>query len=141
MDRKFEVDAEGVVSYAKWIAATLVAFLDGIPELTWFLIMLMVLDLIFGIGVSFKLGRPSIRLAWEASTRKIYSLGIIVLAALVDQYVDLLGIDLVQVATVFYIGPEILSILRSAAILEVPVPPQFAQVLKAFQQPEQETKK
>jgi phage-related holin len=59
---------------------------------------------------------------------------VICIAALLDVYIDLLGIDLVQVTTLFYIGPELLSIIRNAAIAGVPVPSQFTQVLRYFNQ-------
>jgi toxin secretion/phage lysis holin len=73
---------------------------------------------------------------WDGVTKKILSLGVICIAALLDIYIDLLGIDLVQVTTLFYIGPELLSIIRNAAIAGVPVPTQFTQVLRYFNQEE-----
>jgi toxin secretion/phage lysis holin len=93
---------------------------------------------LFGTAAAVKSKKLSSQSAWMAATRKLGSLGIIVLAAVIDSYVDLLGIDLVQVTTVFYIGPELVSILRNAAILEVPVPPQFTSVLRYFQDKEKD---
>lgn len=127
------------MDYGKWILAGLAAIFHGIPELTYFLLMLMALDCAFGLGVAIKQRDVSPTAAWKGATKKLGSLGIVVLAALVDNYIDILGIDLVQVVTVFYIGPELLSILRNAAILEVPVPPQFVSVLRYFQTKDGET--
>ena len=127
---------EEQMNWIRVAMAAVVGFVRNIPELTWFLLLLMGLDTIFGIAAAWKQRKLSPDAARRGATKKVGSLGIIVLAALVDQYIDLLGIDLVQVTTVFYIGPELLSILRNAAILEVPVPPQFAQVLAYFQKDE-----
>lgn len=134
MDRKVSVDLEKMLDYLKYIFMVLVAWVHGIPELTWFLLSLMVLDAFFGLAVAIRTRTLSPTAAWKAATRKLGSLGIIVMAAIVDKYVNLLGMDLVQISTVFYIGPEVLSILRNAAILEIPVPPQFANVLRVFQE-------
>jgi toxin secretion/phage lysis holin len=125
-----------VLEHIKWISVGVAAFLHSIPELTYFLLILMALDTLFGLGAAIKERRLSSTSMWMAATRKLGSLGIVVLAAVVDQYINLLGIDLVQVATVFYIGPELVSILKNAAILEVPIPPQFVGVLRYFQDKE-----
>jgi toxin secretion/phage lysis holin len=123
----------------KWVLAGIAALTTSIPELTYFLLTLMVIDSLFGIAASIKTRRLTRNMAWMAATKKLGSLGFIVLAAVIDTYIDLLGIDLVQVTTVFYIGPELVSILRNAATLEIPVPPQFAHVLRYFQDKEKES--
>lgn len=128
-----KLNAETTMDHWKWVLAGVAAFIHGIPELTYFLLILMAIDTVFGVVVSIKQKDLSAHRWWMGATKKLGSLGIIVVAAVIDKYVDLLGIDLVQVTTVFYIGPELVSILRNAAILEVPVPPQFANVLRYFQ--------
>lgn len=135
------VQIEGIMDYGKWIMAGAAGFLSAIPELTWFLVLLMLVDTLFGTAVAIKQKKLSSTSAWNGATKKLGSIGIVALAALIDGYVDILGMDLVQVSTVFYIGPELLSILRNAAILEVPVPPQFTKVMRYFQEEQEKPAK
>lgn len=131
---------EDMMDTGRWILAGISGFVATIPELTHFLLVLMLVDIAFGLAAARKQRNLSPSQMWDGVTKKIGSLGIVVLAAIIDSYVDVLGIDLVQVTTVFYIGPELLSILRNAALLGVAVPPQFSSVLKYFSDQEKQTK-
>lgn len=125
--------AEQVMDYMKWIAATLSAFLQAVPALTWFLVALMALDAFFAIGVWVKRRRfPTYEEVWEVTGKKAYHLAIVLVAGLFDHYVGIPGVSFVQATTIFLAGPELWGILKKAAILEVPVPPQFAKVLALF---------
>lgn len=137
---KFLMKIEDMMDTGRWILAGLSGFVAAVPELTHFLVILMLVDVVFGLAAARKQRNLSPVSMWEGVTKKIGSLGIVVLAAIIDGYVDVLGIDLVQVTTVFYIGPELLSILRNAALLGVAVPPQFSSVLKYFSDQEKQAK-
>lgn len=132
MNEKIEVGQ--VLEYGKWILAGIAAFLNSVPQLTWFLIWLMVIDTLFGVGVAIRKNDLSSTEWWGGATRKLGSLGIVALAAVLNNYIDVAGIDMVQVATVFYIGPELASVLRNAVTLGIPVPPQIAGVMRYFQE-------
>lgn len=128
------ITASEIMDVGRWVLAALASLMASIPELTYFLLILMVIDTVFGATVAIKRRELSSSLAWKGATKKLGSLGIVVLAAFMDRYVNLLGLDLVQVTTVFYIGPELLSIVRNAAILDIPVPPQLTGVMRYFQE-------
>jgi toxin secretion/phage lysis holin len=136
MDKQLFSGLEHQMDFFKWGLAAAGALFSAIPELVWLLVGLMVADVIFGFAAAWKAKDVSPTKAWDGVHRKLLSLGVISVAALLDMYIDLLGVDLVQVATLFYIGPELLSIVRNAAIAGVPVPPQFTQVLRYFNQEE-----
>jgi toxin secretion/phage lysis holin len=132
--------AEHPMEYLKWGLAGAGVFMAAIPELVWLLVGLMLADVVFGLAAAWNTKDVSPTAMWKGVSNKLLSLGIISIAALLDQYIDLLSVDLVQVATLFYIGPELLSIIRNAAIAGVPVPPQFTQVLRYFNQDNKEVK-
>lgn len=121
------------MDYGKWIMLTLAALIEAVPQLVWFLLVLMVLDALLGTLSVLKQGRERLHeWAWNGSTRKLGSLTFIAIAAAFDHYVGIPGVNTVMVTTAWYIGPECISILRNAAILELPVPPQLARVLSLF---------
>jgi toxin secretion/phage lysis holin len=134
MNRELFSGIETQMEFYKWALPAVGVFTTVIPELVWLLVGLMIADVIFGFAAAWKSRDLSPTRMWDGVTKKILSLGVICIAALLDVYIDLLGIDLVQVTTLFYIGPELLSIIRNAAIAGVPVPSQFTQVLRYFNQ-------
>jgi toxin secretion/phage lysis holin len=136
VNKDFFSGAEAQMDFYKWVLPAVGVFTSAIPELVWLLVGLMVADIIFGVAAAWAAKDVSPTRMWDGVTKKILSLGVICIAALLDIYIDLLGIDLVQVTTLFYIGPELLSIIRNAAIAGVPVPTQFTQVLRYFNQEE-----
>jgi toxin secretion/phage lysis holin len=127
---------EHQMEWFRWVLAGAGAMVAVVPDLVWLLLGLMVADIIFGFAAAWNTKDVSPTAMWSGVTKKLLSLGVVTLAAFIDQYIDLLGIDLVQVTTLFYIGPEFLSIIRNAAIAGVPVPPQFVEVLRYFQNPD-----
>lgn len=124
--------AEHTMDYLKWILAGVAAFFHNVPELTWFLLILMAIDTVFGVWVAAKQQHISPTAMWDGVTKKIGSLLIICLGAAINHFVGIKGIDFVLVFTGFYIGPELFSILRNAAIVGVPVPPQVTSVMRYF---------
>jgi toxin secretion/phage lysis holin len=131
---------EQYMEYGRWGLAGIAAFLNSIPQLTWLLIWLMVLDTVFGVWVAVKRKDLSVA-SWTTGVNgKLQRLAIIVLGAILNQYIDVAGIDWVQVTTVFYLGPELLSILRNAAILGIPVPEQLTGAMRYFQEKENDDK-
>lgn len=121
------------MDYLKWALAGVAAFFHNIPELTWFLLILMVIDTIFGVWGAAQARQVSPTEMWGGVTKKIGSLLIIALGAAINHFVGIKGIDFVMVFTGFYIGPELFSILRNAALVGVPVPPQVTAVMRYFQ--------
>lgn len=120
--------------YIKGLVVLVAAFWYSIPELTQLLVMLMVVDAIFGVWVAWKQRNLSATRAWEGMTKKIGSLLLVGVAALLNPHIqDIIEINLVQAASAFYIVPELLSIMRNAAILDIPVFSQFTTVLRYFQ--------
>jgi len=121
------------MEYLKWVLAGLAAFLHGVPELTWFLLVLMAVDTILGIWSAVVQRDLSSSAMWGGVTKKVGSLLIVALGAAINRFVKVPGIDFVMVFTGFYIGPELLSIIRNAGIVGIPLPPQLVQVLRYFQ--------
>lgn len=135
MSKETAQNLEQTINIGKWLVAGFAALVNNIPELTWFLIGLMALDAFFAVGVWTKQRRfPTYEELWSVTGKKAYHLGIILLGGLFDHYVGVPGINFAQATTVFLIGPEAWKILNKAAVLEVPVPPQLAQLLQLFNQ-------
>lgn len=117
----------------KWAVAGLAAFLANIPELVWFLCILMLLDVAFSVGVWAKQRRmPTYDEVWSVTGKKAYHLFVVLLGGLFDRYVGIPHLNFLIAFTTFFIPPEIYKILTKAVILEVPIPPQFARVLELF---------
>lgn len=126
------VSLEKALEFSRWVIAAVAAFLSGIPELVGLLVLLMIIDTLFGFEVARKNKSLSVQVAIEGASGKVYRLGAVAVFAIFQAYVQIPGIDLVLAATVFYIAPEILSIIKNLAILGVPVPPQIDRVLEYF---------
>lgn len=124
---------ETVVAWVRYCSAAVLAFWAAIPELTQLLMALMVIDMILGIAIAVRQKDFSPTQAWDGVTRKLGSLLIIGVAALMDPYAKrIMEVNLVQAASAFYMVPELGSIIRNAAILDVPVPPQFKSITQYF---------
>ena len=127
------------LTITRWGMTMLMAFWGGIPQLTQLLVWLMVIDVALGVCVAWKQKDLSAKAAWEGMTKKIASLLMIAVAGLLNPFIHgLVEVNLVQAASAFYIVPELLSITRNAAILDVPVFTQFTVVLRYFQAVSQE---
>ena len=125
---------DNALTIARWATTIVVAIWGNVPQLTQLLVMLMVIDIALGVCVAWKQRDLSAKAAWEGMTKKIASLLMIAVAGLLNPFVNgLVEVNLVQAASAFYIVPELLSITRNAAILDVPVFTQFTVVLRYFQ--------
>lgn len=133
MTREIFGNVEPFMHYIKWVAALVSALWGGVPDLTRLLFVLMVIDTLFGLTVAIKERSLSSSMAWSGVTKKLGTLGMVVVAALLGPYNPIPEISLVQAASAFYTVPELLSIARNAAILHIPVFSQFSGVLRYFQ--------
>jgi len=90
-------------------------------------------DILLGVILAIRHRDLSVTTAMDGMTRKIVSLILVGVAALLTPYVSgLVEINLAQAASAFYLVPEMLSISRNAASLGVPMFSQFEQVLEYF---------
>lgn len=120
--------------WIRGVAAVLLGLWNAMPELTHLLIFLMLADTALGVAVAVKQRNISSTAAWSGATKKLGSLLMVGVAALLNPYIqDVVQVNLVQAASVFYIVPELTSIARNAAILEVPVFSQLTPILRYFQ--------
>ena len=133
MRGRLHVDIDNVTDGLRWIAATVAAFWLQIPSLTQLLIILMGVDILLGVILAIRNRDISVGTAMDGVTRKLVSLILVGVAALLTPYVSgLVEINLAQAASAFYIVPEMLSISRNSASLGVPVFSQFEQILEYF---------
>lgn len=120
-----------------WIRTFMAALLglwQALPELTHLLIWLMVADTLLGLAVAVKQKNLSATTAWNGATKKLGSLLMVGVAALLNPHIqNFIEINLVQAASAFYIVPELTSITRNAAILDIPVFTQFKDILRYFE--------
>lgn len=115
-------------------AFTVIGLWTQIPTLTQFLIVMMAVDIIFGVAVAIKQKNisPS-RLAWGV-TKKAVSLMLVSLGWVFHFYVNAdFGFNMGQAASAFYLAAEFLSISRNAILLDVMVPPQFQTMIAYFE--------
>lgn len=127
-------DAPLYAEYGRWIIAGIAAFFASIPQLTWLLAALMLIDMLFGLGVAIISRDVEPTDMRKEATDKLGRLGIVAVGGLIDTYLNIPGINWMMAATIFYIGPELLSIFRNAALIGIPIPPQMASILRAFQE-------
>lgn len=128
------MDGERIIQWAKWGAGIAAAFWDGLPQLTQVLMILMGIDVLFGLLAAVKEHRLSVKIAYDGITKKAVTLGLIYVAAVLSPYATaLVGVNLVQAVSAFYCIPELTSITRNAALLGAEVFPQFDAILKYFE--------
>jgi toxin secretion/phage lysis holin len=126
-------DISTIKTVFQWTIATLTAFWHGLPAATQLLFWLMVIDFALGVIVAVRTRNLSAGIAWAGVTKKLVALLLVGVAALLNPHVQgLMEINLVQAASVFYIIPELTSIARNAAILEVPVFAEYKDILRYF---------
>lgn len=121
----------------QYILRTVMAFVAGVwhrlPGLTQLLIVLMAADLLLGLIIAIRQRKLSARLSFNGITKKVVALLLVGLAAAIQPHVaSVIEIDLIQAASAFYIVPEMISITRNAAILEVPVFTGFKPLMRYF---------
>lgn len=117
----------------KGLGALVVGYWQMIPPLTQALLWVMVGDIILGVAVAVKLKNLSRQVMFDGITKKVTVLVLMGVAAVLNPHVQpLIGIDLVRAASFFYLAYEVTSVVRNAAILEVPVFNQLQDVLRYF---------
>lgn len=115
------------------IAALLFGYWQMIPPLTQALLWVMAFDLILGVAVGIKTRNWSRKIMFDGVTKKVTVLVLMGVAAVLNPHVQgLIGIDLVRAASFFYLAYEVTSVVRNAAILEVPVFNQLQDVMRYF---------
>jgi toxin secretion/phage lysis holin len=125
---------EHLQSWIRTIMAVLLGVWAALPELTHLLVWLMVIDTVLGIAVAIKQHNLSSAQAWNGATKKLGSLLMVAVAAVLNSYIQrFIEINLVQAASAFYIVPELTSIMRNAATLEIPAFTQLQPILRYFQ--------
>lgn len=125
---------EHIEKAAQWGVAAGVAFWAALPQLTQLLLLLMVIDTVLGLTRAVRQHDLSAQAAWTGATKKLGTLLLVAVAAVLNPYVrNFLEINLVQAASAFYIIPELTSITRNAAALDVPVFVQMQGVMRYFQ--------
>lgn len=127
------MDMDRIKSGVQWFSAIVIGVWEGIPALTQLLLILMAADLLLRVLISVRNREISYRDLWDIVTRKTVTIGFVSLGALLQPYVgEAMGINLVQAASVFYIVPELLSIVKGAGLLQVPVPHELNKVISYF---------
>jgi toxin secretion/phage lysis holin len=131
---------ENLQNWLRSLMAILLGLWAALPELTHLLVFLMVADTILGLTIAVKQHNLSASSAWDGATKKLGSLLMVGVAALLNPHIqDFIEINLIQVASAFYIVPELTSIIRNAAILDIPVFVQMQPILRYFQAASGET--
>lgn len=116
------------------VTAATVALWAQIPELTQLLVLLMAVDVVLGVIKAIHERDLSAAQAWSGVTKKVVVLLLVGVAGLLNPYIqEFVQINLVQAASAFYIVPELASITRNAAALNVPMFVQMAGVMRYFQ--------
>ena len=117
------------------LLALAIGFFHALPPLTQALLWIMVADILLGITVAVKHRSLSRAALFDGVTRKFVILVLMGVAAVLNPHTQwILGIDLVQAGSAFYLVYELTSVVRNAAILNVPVFSQLQDVLRIFSQ-------
>jgi phage-related holin len=88
-----------------------------------------------GVAIALRDRTFDVHLARTGAARKVGSLVWLGLAAFLNGYFQpLMGINLVQAASAFYILPEFASVTKNSVLLGVPVFPQLQYILGYFEQ-------
>lgn len=125
---------DNAVKASQWVAAAVTGLWFALPELTELLIALMATDVILGFVKAWKDRDVSPAKAFSGVTKKMVTLLMIGVFALIDHYADdVLHLNLMQAGSAFYLIPELTSIMHHAAALDVPVFNQLQGVLRYFQ--------
>lgn len=118
----------------QFVLAAVAAFWYSLPELTQLLIGLMAIDIVLGLILAVKRHDLSAETAWNGMTKKVVSLLLVATASLLSPHIQgIIEINLTQAASAFYLVPELTSITRNAAALDVPVFTQLKDILRYYQ--------
>lgn len=130
------MDLNRLKAFMQGMTAFVAAWWAQVPELTQVLVYMMAIDLLLGIVCALNDRSLSPSVAWHGVTKKLASLLIVGVTAILNPYIPRvagLEVNLHQAATAFYLVPEILSIARNAANLGAPMFPQLEQIASYFQ--------
>lgn len=105
---------------------------SGDMKFLYFLILLMVVDIITGLAKALKNGNLWSRKSMYGIGRKMLVFCIIIVANILDQILGLQN-GLLMVTVFFYIANEMLSIVENCAEMNVLVPQQVRDKLKVMQ--------
>ena len=86
--------AENIMEYLKWIIGILVGVFYSVHNFTWLLLVLMIIDTLFGFAVARKRKNLSPSVAADGATGKVYRLGVVATMAIIEYFVNVPGIDL-----------------------------------------------
>ena len=140
MNEEIFSGAKHQMDYFKWIIAAIGGFVSAVPELAWLMVGLMTFDFFFSFYAAWRNKSVSPDRLWKRAHGNVMAILVVALLAFLDQFVDLMGIDLAQAGTLFYIGPALVGIVESLTLAGVPLPPQLTQVLVMFKEPEDKSK-
>lgn len=91
------------------------------------LLVLMLVDIVCGVLLSFSRQTLSSSVSWRGMSKKAIMLLIVGVAAVLEPFTQ--GIPLSRLVGLFYIGTEALSILENAAAAGVPLPAALVEAL------------
>lgn len=116
--------------YLGVIAGALTFFIGDISALMILLVTAMVIDMITGIFAASLAGELSSRTGLHGIARKFCMLMVIILANLIDVYTGTAYLR--DVAMIFYIVNEVISITENMGALGVPLPDSIKDALEAL---------
>lgn len=111
----------------------------GDMKLLYFLMILMLMDILSGVGKAIKNGELRSRKSLFGFARKIFIFFIIILANIIDQILGLSG-GLVVLILFSYIANEGLSIVENCAQMNILVPKEVAEKLSVIKSTKSEIK-
>ncbi|MBM2659696.1 phage holin family protein [Staphylococcus pseudoxylosus] len=111
----------------------------GDLKLLYALIVLMVVDIVTGVGKAIKNKNLWSRKSLFGFSRKIFIFSIVILANIIDQVLGMNG-GLVILTMFFYIANEGLSIVENCSEMGIIVPKEIAEKLNVIKETKQDTK-
>lgn len=113
-----------LLQWAGLAVAGVAAAFGNLPVTIQVLLVVMIVDVLFGFLRSFTQQRLSSTAAWAGVTRKIGTLLMVCLAYYIGEISRLPGVPVAlgSLAAGYYIYQESLSILENASILGLPIP-------------------
>lgn len=140
-----------IVEVLSAIGGAILSFFCGLPPLLWVLLAVMCLDYVTGLlcgfrGVSPKTetGKLSSKAAFQGLLKKAVILLVVLLAALLDQAVEMgAGVEFAAVTgatCLWFIASEGLSVVENAASMGVKIPKALQKALEIMQDDNKEGK-
>lgn len=128
---------ESIVSPLAWLMAAIGAILANVPVVTWLLVLLMALDMAFGLARAYLQKDLSADEARRGGIKKLGNLGLVAVAGILGKILFLMGIvipgvNFIQVATLFFVPYEVFSIIKNADAMGLYVPPEIKAAMRFF---------